>query len=461
MLVTFLTAITPGLIQQAHFATPESSLMFWLFLTIYLVVSWLEHKNRKLLYLSAITLGVASAVKIVAITFLPIYGLLMFDYGKIFSKYFVRKVKSLFMIVALICITFFIFFPYSFLDWEHFRSSLNYEGSVANGSQVVFYTRQFINTVPIIFQFQKILPYSLGPALLVFGLLGFLVLAQNIIGAFKKIPSFQPEDELNAHMSSYFRGNRVHNKSAGDVIKKSLPHAVIFLGFVLFFLSNSLLFAKWARFIAPTFPFWAIFTGLFIDKLEATGKKKLANIVTITTIFVTVFWSTMFFSIYTKKDIRVSATNWVQENIKPDSLFLTEARNMLEVPLAGNYKKVTFDFYDLDQNPKMLNELSKNLGEADYFIIQGRRIYKNHQRLAAQYPLVNNFYTNLFQGTLGFTKLIEFTSYPQLSFVGMSFEITDEDAEETWSVFDHPRIIVYKKEYNLEKEKLLSILKGR
>lgn len=423
LLVTFLTAFTPGLIQQAHFATPESSLTFWLSLTIFLIISWLEDKKIKLLYLSAITLGVASAVKIVALSFLPIYSLLILEIRGVFRKHFVQKTKQLFIIFAISCASFLIFFPYSFLDWEHFRNSLSYEGSVADGSQVVFYTRQFINTLPIIFQFQKILPYSLGPALLVFGILGFLVLIQNIL-------------------------------------KKSLPHAVIFLGFVLFFLSNALLFAKWVRFVAPTFPFWAIFTGLFIDKLEATGKSKLANTVTAAAIFFTVIWSAMFFSIYTKEDIRISATNWIQENIRTGSFILTESRNMLEVPLTGNYKKVVFDFYDLDQKPLMLNELSKNIRGADYFIIQGRRIYKNHQRLADQYPLINNFYFNLFQGTLGFTKLTEFTSYPELSISGISFEIPDEDAEETWSVFDHPRIIVFKKQYNLPEEKLLMILKG-
>lgn len=131
---------------------------------------------------------------------------------------------------------------------------------------------------------------------------------------------------------------------------------------------------------------------------------------------------------------------------------------MLEVPLKGNYRKITFDFYELDENPLMSEKLTQDLMSSDYFIIQGRRIYKNHQRFPDNYPLVNNFYTNLFNGKLGFTKLIEFTSNPQLTLGNFRFEIPDEDAEETWSVFDHPKIIVFKKEFNLPKDKLLSII---
>lgn len=422
--VTILVALTPGAIQQAHFATPESSLTFWFLLTLLLLLYWSNKKEKGGLYLSAITLGIATAVKIVALIFLPTFGFILLVSDKLSLKNFFRSAKTFSALLVITAVIFILFSPYSLLDWEHFKYSLSYEGSVAEGSQIVFYTRQFINTTPVLFQLEKILPYALGPALLLFGLIGLFVLVSK-------------------------------------VLKKSLPHSIIFFTFLLFFLSNAFLFARWTRFVAPTFPFFAIFTGFLIEKLENINKKRLAISVTLITVTTTTIWSIMFFSIYLKSDIRVSASDWVQGNIKPQSFILTEARNMLEVPLTGNYRKITFDFYDLDQNPQMLEQLVQSVSNADYFIIQGRRIYKNYQRLPDQYPLVNNFYSSLFDGKLGFTKLIEFTSYPQISLANFTIEIPDEDAEETWTVFDHPRIMIFKKEYKLPDDKLTSILKGK
>ena len=41
----------------------------------------------------------------------------------------------------------------------------------------------------------------------------------------------------------------------------------------------------------------------------------------------------------------------------------------------------------------------------------------------------------------------EFTSYPEISFFGTTLiDFPDENAEETWTVFDHPVIRIYKKQ---------------
>jgi hypothetical protein len=53
----------------------------------------------------------------------------------------------------------------------------------------------------------------------------------------------------------------------------------------------------------------------------------------------------------------------------------------------------------------------------------------------------------LFDGKLGFKKVAEFSSYPTIKLFNRKiFEFKDEEAEETWTVFDHPVIRVYKKD---------------
>jgi hypothetical protein len=322
----------------------------------------------------------------------------------------------LFSLFGAFFITFFLTFPYSILDLPGLRNSMNYEGSVAIGKLLVFYTRQFINTKPFIFQFTSILHFALGWGVLIFSSLGLIALIMRI-------------------SVNFFERKSVDYK-----------FLILIMSFLFFFIPNSLLFAKWTRFINPTFPLFCLFASYFIYEISNIPKsndikKIITGILGLTIIIPTLIWSLMFFSIYTRKDVRITSSNWITKNIPQNSLILTETGNMLEVPLAGNYRKISFDFYNLENNPRLQNQLVQYLTSSDYFIIQSRRIFINHQRLSNQFPLTSNFYNLLFSGKLGFEKVREFNSFPKL----LSLEIDDELAEETWSVFDHPVIRIYKK----------------
>ena len=153
----------------------------------------------------------------------------------------------------------------------------------------------------------------------------------------------------------------------------------------------------------------------------------------------------MFFSIYSKVDVRITATRWIQTNIPKGSVLLTESGNTLDVPLWGIYTKKVFDFYTLEENPINLVSLATDLEKSDYFIIQSRRVFVNHTRLIDNYPKSANFYKQLLNGELGFVEIKEFDSFPELQIGAYKIDVNDELAEETWSVFDHPVIRIYKK----------------
>ena len=383
LLAAALSATLPGLIQQAHFATPESNLTFWLFLFLYLGMQYQKTKKLKFLYLAAASFGLALATKITVLFWLPI--LLFFVLTKPFLL-----IEKVIVPLFLAGFVFFCAFPYSLLDYSAFSHSLNYETGVGRGQPVVFYTRQFINTLPVLFQFQKILPYALGPAVLLLGTIGFFLAIRN--------PNWR----------------------------------LVVAAFLLLFLPHAFLFAKWTRFIAPSFPFFAIFTAYLYKKI----KNKFLLFTFYFLLFTNFLWTLIFFSIYLRPDVRITATDWLNANLPAAATVLTESGNMLEVPLTGSLKKVGFDFYHLDEQASLRQELPGLLAEADYFIVQSRRMFSNHQRLPNQFPLTSRFYDLLFANQLGFLKIKELSSYPL---------IPDEMAEETWSVFDHPVIRIYQK----------------
>ncbi|MDO8570414.1 MAG: phospholipid carrier-dependent glycosyltransferase [Candidatus Daviesbacteria bacterium] len=465
LLAAALVALTPGLIQQAHFLTPESNLIFFIFLSLTFLLYFVKQKKSLFLILSSASLGLALGVKISsAVLFLPILlGIFLASPSaswRTIPKIISRIILSLFIIL----VTLFIIDPYLFLDFSSFLSSFKYESALAIGTIPVFYTRQFINTVPVLFQFEKIYPYALGPALLVFGIAGFLAMCLSIFrqchchpAPLSVIPGLTRDPEYNNLDSC---PSVLRPSGSKDFRRNDKNTTLVFLfiilnsTFLILFLSNAFLFAKWTRFISPTFPFFAIFSAFLLFKISQFKINKyfslilkdhrIASFAYSSFLILTILWTLSYFSIYLKNDVRLQASNWIAQNLTPGTVFLEEG-NMVDIPLPENFKRLSLNFYDLDENILSQQKLKEDLEKSDYFIIQSRRIFANHQRLAEDFPVTANFYNQLFADLLEFTEIKEINSYPQLNLLGWKIDFPDEVAEETWSVFDHPVIRIFQK----------------
>ena len=463
-LAALLVALTPGLIQQAHFATPESALIFFLFGSLLFMIKFIKQNKTLYIILASVFLGISLGVKVSSIaSILPLIITIIiksypnnlhfrkpFLFIKQVSKALLKFTGLIAISIIVAIITFAIVAPYVFLDYSAFRSNLNYEGALAIGQIPVFYTRQFIDTLPVLFQIEKILPYVLGPFLLLFGILGFLNVMLNLFQhliSWAKIPKHPP---ALAFGNSRWR--------AGVRNDKRITLIILVLAFLSLFIPNAFLFAKWTRFIAPTFPFFAIFAAIALQTIENKTRRSVYYFLAGVLVFGTVLWTMSFFSIYTNPDIRITASAWLESHVKERSSFLVEGGNMTDIPLAGNFQRTSLDFYSLENDPLTRKKIIDSLQSSDYFLVQSRRVFMNHQRLPNIYPKTAQFYDTLFNGNLGFKQIKEFHSYPKLSLFGVSLEFPDETAEETWSVFDHPVIRIFKKTQQLSKENYAKIL---
>ena len=350
--------------------------------------------------------------------------------------------------------------PQSFLNWNDFISSMNYESAIGLGTYIPFYTRQFVGTTPIVFQILKILPYTLGWPTFILGILGFLLLpsyiGKKIIYPFLKFWS-EPKTYDKAPASrlrrvwSSFRERQIESESSAlfDILRFTL---------LLSFLPPSFFFGKWTRFIAPTFPLFSLFALLFLFHIFYSIKyKKLVGLLLLVLIGM-IINGIAYLSIYNSPDVRFTASNWIYKNIPEGSKILSETANVIDIPIPSpqfeektkNYLLNSFNFYDLDAVPQLQKDLSEALNMADYIIVPSRRIFANHPK--DTYPYLSKYYEDLFSGILGFEKVAEFSSYPTLKFQVSSFKFQipfpDENAEETWTVFDHPVIRIYKKTAN-------------
>jgi hypothetical protein len=78
-------------------------------------------------------------------------------------------------------------------------------------------------------------------------------------------------------------------------------------------------------------------------------------------------------------------------------------------------------------------------------------------RWPQRWPLTTEYYRALFDGRLGFEPVREFTSYSQL--LGLHF--ADDSFEEALSVYDHPRVVLFRKTAAWSRAKAENILNER
>ena len=433
MLAAIFTSLNVGLIQAAHFGTTETILALAGVLITIGAVFILDIKKYRVGYLlSSITLGLASGAKISALVFS-----LTFFLAHLFSLTKKNFFKRNFLFLTSCFLTFIVFFlvsPYSILDYSTFTESFKLQKEIATGKLPMFFTSQFKETAPYFFQITKIFPWILGWPILIFGTLGFVFVYWQII----------------------------KTKDKKKFLLFFLPS--------FYFLYNGSLFVKWTRYMIPLTPFFCLFTAIFLisvyQKSKKQNQKLLARLLIVTVIATSFLYAFAFTNIYRYPDTRITASKWIHQNIPSGSNLLLEPLDAISLPLplknnnSVAYQQNWFDFYALDdpfdwkEKSNQINNLTTYLTETDYLIIGSRRLYANRLRLKDKYPLTARYYSLLFTGALGFDKIKEVSSYPKI----FGVEINDDMAEETFQVFDHPKILIFQNRKHLSEDKLKRLL---
>lgn len=442
---------SPVLIQFAHFGTTESLLILCFSTLVFLGIALLQNKIFfwRFVQLTGLVTGGAIAVKVSSLWFItmPLLAMLIKYTAQKPLWWFLRLTYRTTQFLIITFMTAFLLSPYNLLDYPAFIASLRYESSVGLGTYIAFYTRQFEYAIPVLFQTIFIFPFALGKGIFIFFVLSFFFLPWKKSFLFLRIL----------------------------FLLTCVPHAFYF--------------AKWARFIAPAYPImilcaisFAYFAYLWVIKLM--GKTILTKVFTpmsLITLFVLLIPGLAYLNIYTQPDVRFQASVWMLKNLPEGAYILSETANVVDLPVLSDKKKdeseqykyktfrtISFDFYNLDENPQLQTDLKNYLNEVEYIIVPSRRIFANHtclwplesdfgtvksfaytqdrcKNLAQKYPQLNEYYENLFSGKLGFSQIAQLSVQPQIHLLGKTFSFPDEHAEETWSVFDHPVIRVYKR----------------
>ncbi len=413
---TFLFSFCVGLIQTAHFAVSESVLLLEL-LTIILITLNIgeDYRNRKNWMFLFVATGIAIGTKTTGIIFMVIP---FFTSFVLFLK--TKDKRIIFYLIFYIlytALTVYLVSPLSFVFWEKFVESMKYEKAVVDGTIDVKYTVQFRNTPIYLFFIKNLFWYT-----------GILPIAA-FIGIFNWI--------------------YVGVKKRKFYFLAPLVFGLIYFGYVGGW------YAKFIRYTIPFLPVFFIAAVYGVSFLYSKIKPKaLKYLLVIIISAVSFLWTISFMSIYFKENSRITASKWMLANIPDHSSVITEHWDMrLPASIDGEYPRynfITMLVFDPDTTAKV-NEMANNLSEADYYIVGSQRGYGPITRIPDEYPYTSKFYKKLFSGELGYTKIKEIGSSPMIG----NFKVDDSSAEETFRVFDHPTIYVFKNEKHLQPQQLV------
>ncbi len=388
-LPSFFYAIMFFPIQNAHFFTVDTLFTFLSTLLVYNLLLYVKKPSFKFSMFLSIIFAALFATKFTAIIFFPII---------IFTIYFKKGFLSLFYHLTSSILFLFIFMPFAFLNFPKFWADTSAQLAMSRNPYMFPYTLQYVGTMPYLYHLKNIFLWGLGPILSILIIIGIKFLIFNF--------------QFSKFISNF-------------------KFQIFFIFYFLYFLVIGASAVKFMRYMLPIYPFFAILAGYGTSKIF---NKKVKFIYFI--LCASILWTLMFVNIYSQPNTRVTATGWILKNIPADSTLAVEHWDD-RLPIYGGelYKFQELTLYDRPDGESKWRALNQKLKESDYIIIASNRLYTPLQKLP-NYPKTAEYYRKLFKEKLELKKVAEFSNYPLF--------IDDQSADESFTVYDHPKIMIFK-----------------
>jgi YYY domain-containing protein len=178
-------------------------------------------------------------------------------------------------------------------------------------------------------------------------------------------------------------------------------------------------------------------------------------------------WAWAYTRIYTRPYTRVTAAEWIQR-AEPDGATTTWEwwDDLLPFPPGEQYPQKTTYPYAEDELAKYTGKtdsfnpgddasigLIEQLSRADYVVLTSPRVYGSIVRVPQRFPATVRYYQALFDGSLGFQLVADIHSFPSL----LGIPIPDLSAEEAFWVYDHPRVLIFRRtaDFSPDRARLL------
>jgi hypothetical protein len=449
-LATAFVAFTPLQLQLSHFYAVDPILVFFVTLTVLACVA-LVRSERPLLWsvIAGLGYGLAVATKFSALPLiLPIVLAVALRYYRQRELFLSTTALLYAVLVALLCAI--ITQPYALLDAPNFIQQVSQQSDLARGLLDYPYVRQFVGTIPYVYELQNLVLWGMGVTLGLMALLGLLWLVWRI-ARWRMIDSW----------------------------------LIVLSWIIVYGAITDSFFTKYMRYMLPLYPFLSVIAAMtlivFIThngwQSMQWGKRQYPVGVALSVVLVaivlggTIFQGMALLNVYSQPNTRVQASLWIYQHLPPGSVLTYEQwDDALPIAVDGHnpalYTQATYQdannqletglpLYDDDTTQKA-QLLARLLPTINAIVMPTDRLDKSIPRSPARYPLTIHYYQLLYSGQLGFHLAAEFQVRPHL----FGITLNDSSADESYSVFDHPtaRIFVRDSPYPYTSQQVLQKL---
>jgi hypothetical protein len=318
-------------------------------------------------------------------------------------------------------VTVFVCEPYVFIDFQAFWLQTQQQSEMTHNAFIFPYTLQYVGKIPYWYELKNVFLWGLGPLLGIWSFIGSI--------RFLALGFYQEKSS------------------------KWTKELILITFFLIYFLLVGRFAVGFMRYMLPIYPLFALFAAnlLYACLQYFQLRFRYLLIVLFYCGVLLLLWPLSFSKIYSQPNTRMSASYWIGEHIPAGKVLAIEHWDD-GLPLFGaeNYQMVTLPLYDPDTEEKW-TKINQDLKRVDYIIIASNRLYTPLQKLTncaslpayKCYPQTAWYYRQLFSGQLGFEKVAEFTDYPRVPFLNLA--IDDQGADESFTVYDHPKVMIFKK----------------
>lgn len=454
----YLGAVCVALIQHAHFFTADSLALFFATATLYYLCRTAMRPGNADLVLAGVTAGITIACRI---NLLPLAGI-----GIIACLHGLRSCCGLrsvlirygvFLLACFIAVratlpslfSGFIEFDQRWIDDLNTVVGMGPDGLYPPSVQWAHRSRWLFPLKDMVF-------WGMGLGIATVALWGWITVLATIY-------------------RRGIRGSGGDNRLTGSVL---LPRMLLWLFVTGYFLWVGGWPNPTMRYFLPLYPPLLAFAGYqlammwqrkMVGTCRGAWRGLVLGIVTLSSL-----WCLAFISIYLRDNPRHSAAEWINRSVPPGSVIGFETwDDALRIAPESAITSLSFNHYAEDR-PIKRSRLLHWLDQVDYIVLTSNRVHASIYRQPLRYPMANRYYSTLFSGELGFEPAADFLVIPSLggvafpdqedgfapgSFADVSMStpryqsmIRFPAADEAFSVYDHPRVLIFRKkpEFNLD-----------
>jgi 4-amino-4-deoxy-L-arabinose transferase-like glycosyltransferase len=219
---------------------------------------------------------------------------------------------------------------------------------------------------------------------------------------------------------------------------------------------------------------------LYAQTLKRSNAQRSVALCALLLLAATTSWAWAFTRIYSRPHTRIAAGEWMLQHAPRGSLLTTEQWDdalpftngngngcdpfcLIEtLPYAEDEPAKWFGQpnpvaqTDISSLPTSSDGMLAQISQADYIVLSSARVYSSVARLPHRFPATLNYYRSLFDGSLGYDLVADFHSFPTL----FGLPIPDLSSEEQFTVYDHPRVLIFRRTERFDPARAREIITG-